>query len=239
MNRILLIIVGCLTILHVEAQSTDRDHIRVGNRAYRNQQYDQAETSYLRALSKQNSYEAFYNLGNAYLMQGKDSTGAAQFMNADSLGTTNQKKRAMTYHNLGNVWYAQGSSLLKGNQNATGAFQKAVDYYKSSLRCNPDDDETRYNLAKAQFQLKKSQQNQKQNQQNQQQQQQNEDKQKQEKQKQEEQKQQQPQQPKEEKSQMSDQTSEQLLNSARQDEKKVREKMKQPKAGQRQLEKDW
>ena len=237
MNRVLLIILACFTFLHTEAQSNDRDHIRLGNRAYRNQQYDLAETSYLRALAHKDSYEAFYNLGNAYLMQGKDSTGVAQFMNADSLGTTNQKKRAMTYHNLGNVWYAQGSSLLKSNQDATGMFQKAVDYYKSSLRCNPDDDETRYNLAKAQFQLKKSQQNKKQNQQNQQQNQQNEEKQKQEKQKQEEQKQQQ-QQPKEEKSQMSDQTSEQLLNSARQDEKRVRDKMK-PKAGQRHLEKDW
>lgn len=222
-----------------QAQTNDRDYIRMGNRAFKLEQYDKAETYYLKALSKQNTFEAFYNLGNAYLMQGKDSTGNANLQNADSLGTTNQLKRAMNYHNLGNVWYAQGASLLKSNQDATSAFQNAVNLYKSSLRCNPSDNETRYNLAKAMFQLKKSQQNQQNQQQQQQQQQQQNQDQQQQQQKQDQQQQPQPQNPKEEKNQMSEQTAEQLLNSARQDEKKVQQKVKQQDATRRSLEKDW
>ena len=167
-------------------------------------------------------------------------------MDADSLGTDNQLKRAMNFHNLGNVWYAQGSYLLKSNQDATSAFQNAVNLYKSSLRCNPNDDETRYNLAKAQYQLKKSQQQQQQNQQNQDQQQQKKEEEKKDEQKKQDQQPEQqneqsqkPQQQKEDKNDMSEQTAEQLLNSAQQDEKDVQRKLKQQNATRRSLEKDW
>ena len=226
------------------AQTNDRDYIRKGNRAFRAEQYDKAETNYLKALEKQPSFEAFYNLGLSYLLQGKDSTGVAKMMEADSIGTDNQLKRAMNYHNLGNVWYAQGSYLLKSNQDASAAFQNAVNLYKSSLRCNPDDDETRYNLAKALYQLKKSQdnnknnQNQNQNNKEEQQEQQKQDKDEQKNQQQNEQ-QQQPQSPERKKDDMSDQAAEQLLNSAQQDEKDVQRKVKQQNASRRSLEKDW
>jgi len=242
MNKILLIILLCSFSLGSSvAQTNDRDYIRLGNRSFRAEQYDEAETSYLKALSKKPSYEVFYNLGNTYLLQGKDSIGLANLMKADSIGSSNQLKRAKTYHNLGNVWYAQGSSLLKSNQDATPAFQKAAEYYKSSLRCNPDDDETRYNLAKALFQLKKSQQqnnggggqnNEK-----------NEDKQQQEKKEEKKPQQEQPQdqqkQEQKQENQMSKQAVEQLLNSAQQDEKRVQRKLNKQKGSCKSLEKDW
>ena len=250
-NRLLhTLLMLCLCCLSALAQSNDRDYIRMGNRAFRSEQYDKAETYYLKALSKGHSYEAFYNLGNAYLLQGKDSTGARKYLDADSLGTTNQLKRAMNFHNLGNVWYAQGTSLLKSNQDATGAFQNAVNLYKSSLRCNPDDNETRYNLAMAMHQLKKSQDNNKNNggggggnddkdqkKEDKKDQQQDQQKQQQDQQKQEQQQQQQQQQ--EEKNQMSEQVAEQLLNSAQHDEKNVQRKVKQQAASRKSLEKDW
>jgi len=228
------------------AQTNSRDYIRMGNKEFRSEQYDKAETNYLKSLEREPSFEAFYNLGLSYLLQGKDSTAVAKMMNADSLGTDNFLKRAMNYHNLGNVWYAQGSYLLKSNQDATSAFRNAVNLYKSSLRCNPKDDETRYNLAKALYQLKKSEQNQ-QNQQNQNQQKEEEQKEEQKKdeQKKDEQKQdeQQPQpqqqQPQQQKNDMSEQAAEQLLNSAQQDEKNVQRKIKQQNATTRSLEKDW
>lgn len=243
MNKILLIILFTLSFCSVVAQNNDRDYIRMGNRSFRAEQYDEAETSYLKALSKKPSYEVFYNLGNTYLLQGKDSIGLANLMNADSLGTSNQLKRAKTYHNLGNVWYAQGASLLKSNQDATPAFKKAVEYYKSSLRCNPDDDETRYNLAKALFQLKKNQQNSSNNSSGGQNDEKKDEKQKQEKKEEEKKPQQQPQQPqqqeKKEDNQMSKQAVEQLLNSAQQDEKRVQRKLNQQNGNRKSLEKDW
>jgi Ca-activated chloride channel family protein len=243
----IILLALCFTFVNstVSAQINERDYVRRGNRSFRSEQYDKAETDYLKSLEVRPTFEAFYNLGLTYILQGKDSTAVAKMMDADSLGSDNQLKRAMNYHNLGNVWYAQGSYLLKSNQDATSAFQNAVNLYKSSLRCNPDDNETRYNLAKAQYQLKKSQQQQQQNQQNQDQQQQKEEEKKDEQKKPEQQpeqqneQQQKPQQPKEDKNDMSEQTAEQLLNSAQQDEKEVQRKLKQQNATRRSLEKDW
>ena len=137
---------------------TARDFIRMGNKAYRAQQYEQAETYYLKSIAKSPSFEAYYNLGNAYVMQEKDSTAFENYKKADSLGTTDPMRKARNFHNMGNIWYAQGvGSMRQQTGNAATAFQRAVDFYKSSLRCNPDDNETRYNLAMAQFMLKKNQ----------------------------------------------------------------------------------
>ena len=244
----IIVFLLCFTFVNntVSAQINSRDYIRRGNRSFRAEQYDKAETDYLKSLEVQPSFEAFYNIGLSYLLQGKDSTAVARMLEADSLGTDNQLKRAMNYHNLGNVWYAQGSYLLKSNQDATSAFQNAVNLYKSSLRCNPNDDQTRYNLAKAQYQLKKSQQQQQQNQnQDQNQQKKEEEKKKDEQKKPDEQpeqqneQQQKPQPQQEQKSNMSEQAAEQLLNSAQQDEKDVQRKIKQQNATRRSLEKDW
>ena len=244
----IIVLLLCFTFVNntVSAQMNSRDYIRRGNRSFRAEQYDKAETDYLKSLEVQPSFEAFYNIGLSYLLQGKDSTAVARMLEADSLGTDNQLKRAMNYHNLGNVWYAQGSYLLKSNQDATSAFQNAVNLYKSSLRCNPNDDQTRYNLAKAQYQLKKSQQQQQQNQnQDQNQQKKEEEKKKDEQKKPDEQpeqqneQQQKPQPQQEQKSNMSEQAAEQLLNSAQQDEKDVQRKIKQQNATRRSLEKDW
>ena len=60
-------------VLPMMAQSA-RDFIRMGNKAYREKQYDKAETMYLKSIAKNPSFEAYYNLGNAYVMQMKDST---------------------------------------------------------------------------------------------------------------------------------------------------------------------
>ena len=251
MKRYILSILVVMMVLPMMAQSA-RDFIRMGNKAYRAEQYDKAETMYLKSIAKSPSFEAYYNLGNAYVMQQKDSTAFENYKRADSLGTTDPLRRARNFHNMGNIWYAQGMGAMRQQQdNATQAFQRAVDFYKSSLRCNPDDNETRYNLAMAQYMLKKNQ-DQQQNQQNQQnqqdqqqqqqdQQQQQQDQQKKdEEQKQDQQQQQQKQQPEQKKNEMSDQAAEQLLNSAQQDEKGVQHKVnKNQNNKRRSLEKDW
>ena len=226
------------------AQSA-RDFVRLGNRAYRAGQYDKAETYYLKSLAKEPSFEAYYNLGNAYVMQQKDSTAFENYKRADSIGTQDPLRKARNFHNMGNIWYAQGlgASRQQGG-NAVGAFQNAVNFYKSSLRCNPDDNETRYNLAMAQYQLKKNQdqqqnggndnQQQQQDKQQQQKQQQQQDQQKKDEEKQNQQK------PEPKKDEMSDQAAEQLLNSAQQDEKGVQRKVNKKQNFQRRtLEKDW
>lgn len=246
MNRkiFVLMVIACAQVLCIGAQAQNaRDLIRLGNVAYRSKQYDKAETQYLKSIAKSPSFEAYYNLGNVYVMQQKDSTAFDCYLKADSVGTDDAKRRAMNFHNMGNIWYAQGLEAMKRGQNANEPFKKSIELYKRSLRCNPDDNETRYNLAMAQHMLKnnpdnggggqdnkdknedkKDQQQQQQQQQNQQD---NQDK-------KEQQKQEQP------KDEMSDQVAEQLLNSAQQDEKNVQRKVNQQQNGKRKtLEKDW
>ena len=244
MRRLLYSILLLIFVLPAMAQSA-RDFIRMGNVAYRQKQYDKAETFYLKSIEKAPSFEAYYNLGNAYVMQQKDSTAFENYKKADSIGTNDPMRKARNFHNMGNIWYAQGlAATRQEGGNAVSAFQNAVNFYKSSLRCNPDDNETRYNLAMAQYQLKKNQNkddgggNDDQKQDKQDEDQQNQEQQKQDQQHNNEQNEQQK--PEQQKDEMSDQTAEQLLNSAQQDEKGVQHKVNQnPNNGRRTLEKDW
>ncbi len=232
----ILFVLMTLFTLFAHAQDSDRDFIRLGNRHYRNMQFHDASTNYLKALSKKQSFEANYNLGNSLVLQGQDSTAFERYKDALAQPCDNALKKAKVYHNMGNQMYANGCAMMKSsNGNATQSFQQAIDLYKSSLRCNPADNETRYNLAMAQYMLKKSQQQQGGGG--------SQDQNKDEK-KDEENQQQQQQQKKEQQQQdntMSDEAAQQLLNSAQQDEKNVQKKVQEQKTNNRsrQLEKDW
>lgn len=250
MRRLYIYMVLMTLLLPAAAQSA-RDFIRLGNVAYRQEQYDKAETYYLKSLAKQPSFEAYYNLGNTYVMQQKDSTAFENYRKADSIGTNDPMRKARNFHNMGNIWYAQGvGAMHQEGGNAVDAFQTAVNFYKSSLRCNPDDNETRYNLAMAQYQLKKNQQkDQNQNggggdddkkQDKDKDKKENEKDQQKPQEKDQQQDKQQKQQPEQKKDDMSDQVAEQLLNSAQQDEKGVQRKVNQNQNHRRRnLEKDW
>ena len=127
---------------------TDRNLIRQGNRAFKSQKWAAAETQYRKAIFKnQKNPQAIYNLGCALLAQQKDSLAMVQFGNAAQL-ESNIFRRSKSYHNMGVVM-----------QNHR-AYALAIEYYKMALRCNPQDNETRYNLALCKKLLKNNQQNQ-------------------------------------------------------------------------------
>lgn len=130
----------------VEAQ-TDRNLIRQGNRAFKSQKWAVAETQYRKAISKnQKNPQAIYNLGCALMAQQKDSMAIQQFTNAAQL-ETNRLRRAASYHNMG---------VIMQNHRE---YAQAIEYYKMALRCNPQDNETRYNLALCKKLLKNNPQN--------------------------------------------------------------------------------
>jgi Ca-activated chloride channel family protein len=228
------------------AQQTNRDYIRMGNRFFRQGDMNKAITFYQKALDKKKSVEAYYNLGCAAALMHQDSLSLDAFREADSVTLSSPMKRAMIYHNMGNLWYSNALSRLRSNdKNTPGYLQNAVNLYRSALRCNPNDNQTRYNLAMAQWLLKsmggggkdndKNKQDQdkkdddKQQQQQQQQQDQDKKDEQQQKQKKEEQK----------KDEMSDEVAEQLLKSSQQNEKDVQRKVKMQQSRRRSLEKDW
>ena len=219
-NRTIGIILLLLTAISVSAQKAERDYIRKGNRAYKDSTYVNAEVNYRKAIDvNPKSAISMYNLGNTLMQQNKLQEAMEQFVAATKM-EKDKGNLAQIYHNMGVIFHSGKD------------YAKAVEAYKESLRNNPKDNETRYNLALAQKMLK----DQEQNQQNQDQ---NQDKQDQNQQDQQNQdQQQQPPQPQE--NQMSKENAEQLLKSVMQDEKDVQDKVKKQQVIQGgRLEKDW
>jgi tetratricopeptide (TPR) repeat protein len=230
----ILLILFLFASFGVMAQKAERSNVRHGNRFYEKKKYTEAEVSYRKALEvNPHSKEGTYNLGNALYKQKKAKEALEQYQKALSCENNPQRKSAI-FHNAGNCFMAAKE------------YDKAVDSYKNSLRLNPDDNETRYNLAMAQAFLKQQQQQQKQDKnkdkkdQNKDQ---NKDKQQQKQDDQEKKnnkdKQQQQQQQQE---QVSKEKAQQLLDALSQDEKDTQEKVKKLQMQQskpRKTDKDW
>ena len=206
----------------VSAQN-DRQLIREGNRLYRQKQYAQAEVLYRKAIAKKaDNPQAVYNLGCALMMQQKDSAAIVQYENATKL-EKNKLRQSKSWHNIGVM--CQSHKM----------YGEAVRAYEQSLRLNPSDDETRYNLALCK-QLNKNNPQQDKNQQDKKNEEKEDDKgQQQKKDKKEQQKEEQP------KEQMSKDNAERLLDAAVQNEKATQQRLKkalqQPR--KKQLQKNW
>ena len=110
---------------------------------------------YRKSLEKDQDYfSASFNLADAVYKQERYQESSS-FFEALKNNTKNNKELAIVNHNLGN-------SLFKENK-----LDQAIEAYKNSLRQNPNDEETRYNLAYAQkMKQKKDEQEEKQDEQN-------------------------------------------------------------------------
>lgn len=216
--------------LSAAAREHDRDHVRRGNRLFADTLYSKAQVEYQKATeANSRNPEALYNLGTAMLMQGQPKEAMKQYEQAAAL-QTNKLRAAQIYHNMGVIMQSQKQ------------FGEAIECYKNALRRNPNDDETRYNLALCQHQMQNQQQDGGQSDKDDQQ---GEDKEKkdeqqqQQQQKQEQQQQQEQQQPQQ--PQMSRENAEQLLKAALQEERQTQDKVQkaQQQPQRRQLEKQW
>ena len=128
--------------------------VRKGNREYKSENCSGAEVDYRRALqTNKDSYEAHYNLGDALYRQEKYADALEAYETAArSLDKKEDKTRySKVMHNIGNCHFAAQQ------------YDKAVSAYQESLRANPKDNETRYNLVKAMEMLQQQQQQQQQN----------------------------------------------------------------------------
>ena len=224
-----LLLLGGIVSVNAQ-QKTDRDYLRSGNKLYNDSLFIKAEVDYRKALDiNPKSTDAMFNLGNALLMQQKVKEAMEQYESVSKV-EKDKSKLAEIYHNMGVI-------LQSAKQ-----YPQCIEAYKESLRNNPKDNETRYNLALAQKMLKDQQQNQQNQDQQQQQQDQKEDKQDQNKdqQEQDQKNQQQQQQQQQNKNEMSKENAQQLLNAVMQDEKNVQEKVKkQIQIQGKKLDKDW
>ena len=202
----------------------DRRYIVQGNKLFREGQFDQAEVAYRKAIEKNpRNPQAHYNLGNSLMAQKKDSAAVQSFQKSTELETSKIRK-AMAFHNMGVV--CQQHKM----------YGEAIEAYKNSLRLNPKDDATRYNLelCKRQQRNQKNQEKQDQNKQkdkngndNKDEKQKNKDKQDQKKNNNE--------------NKMSKENAEQMLNAAMQQEKSTQQRMKKAmqKPRTNKLDKEW
>lgn len=244
MQRVITIILLLVPVM-IHAQN-ERKVIRQGYKAYMDGEYNQAEVEFRKAedLNKE-SFTAKYNTSTALYQQEKIDESVKRFEELLS-ETTDDMDEAKLYHNLGN-------SFLETNK-----LQESIEAYKRSLRLNPDDEDTRYNLAYALEKLQE-QQEQEQEQQNNDDQQNKEDQEKdqdqeseqnenenEDQQDQEQEKDQQEKEGDQEKNQpqpqqLSKEDAERLLDAILQKEKDVKEKVDQKKAAAAKVksDKDW
>ena len=109
-----------------------------GNKKYTEQDYTGAQKSYNEALQVNPESDAGnFNLGNT-LFQQKDYQGALDQFRKAAENTTDPEIRAEAYHNMGNA-------LLEQKK-----YEESINAYKQALRNNPEDADTKYNLAYAQ-----------------------------------------------------------------------------------------
>lgn len=224
-NIIIFAIALLATAASAHAQA-DRQYIREGNRLFRQQNHAKAEVAYRKAIAANgNNAHAIYNLGCALQAQQKDSAAIVQYQNAGRM-EANKIRKSKSYHNIGVI--CQSHQM----------YSEAIEAYKESLRNNPGDNETRYNLALCKRLQKQQQQNGGKNDK------QNKDKDKEKKddnKKQQDKDKQQEKQQTQAKEQMSKENAEQLLNAAMQEEKSTQQRLKkamqQPQ--RRHLQKNW
>jgi Ca-activated chloride channel family protein len=228
----------------------ERKVIRQGLKAYNKGDYSEAEVQFRKAEDlNEESFEADFNTGTALYGQEKFEETARQY---ESLAKESAANLDDDPETLAHTWHNLGNSLLKAQQ-----YAQSIEAYKNSLRLNPDDFDSKYNLAYAR-QMLKEQQQQQQNQdpkdsqdQNQGDQQKEEEPQPQDQQQQPTDQQQQPadqqQEPQDEQSQkpqpreISKEDAERMLEAIQQQEKEVKEKVDREKAAAVKVKtkKDW
>jgi tetratricopeptide (TPR) repeat protein len=224
-NKYILFFALVLFSLATSAQKAERNYIRKGNRCFKDSTYVKAEVNYRKALDvNHKSSISMYNLGNALSQQKKLNDAMKMYQSASKI-EKNKSRLAQIYHNMGVLFLAAKD------------YENAVKACSLSLLNNPNDEETRYNLALAKKMLKKQPQNKNKNKNKDK----NKDKQKQNQQQQKkDQNKNNPPKPQKSNSQMSKQNADQLLNAVMQEEKGTQNKMKNQQSLQgNHLEKNW
>lgn len=218
----------------LQAQTILDKNIADGNNFYKQQQYEQAAAAYQKTLTNkkaQTKEPARFNLGNA-LLGGQQKDAAIKQFEYVGARSKDKKLSAFAYHNAGNVKASEQQ------------WQEAINYYKASLRKNPNSPETKYNLAYAQKKLKEQQQQQDKKDQNKENKPDQQDKQEKPKpddkgQPKQDNKEEEKQKPQPQASKLSKEQAEKLLDALNREEKKVKDGKEKGKAASELLEKDW
>jgi Ca-activated chloride channel homolog len=143
-------IIFYILLLSAPLLLAQRSTINSGVDKYNQKKYSDAEVNFKKGMDKDpKSFEAHFNLGDAYYKEGQYDQSLKQYYSSLEL-TKDPSRKASTYHNIGN-------SLLKAKK-----IKESIEAYKNALKINPNDMDTKYNLSYA-LSLLNNQQNQKKN----------------------------------------------------------------------------
>jgi tetratricopeptide (TPR) repeat protein len=130
----------------------EKKRIRNGNSEYEEGNYQDAEKEYRKALMEKPGYvKGTFNLGDAMYEQENYEESTNLFTEVVERSSESDQKSA-AYYNLGNTFMKEKK------------YKESIDAYKNSLRLNPTDANSKYNLEYARKKLNEQQEQEQQNQ---------------------------------------------------------------------------
>lgn len=150
---VIILLVGVSNTILMDGQNVSSRRIyRSAVRSAHHNKMEEAEGKYRAAFKADSSLlHAQYGLGGALYEHGKYDEAIEVYGKAAENKTLTAEEAAALLHNLGNAFMKKQD------------YPKAAEAFKQSLRINPTDEETRYNLALAMKLMPKQNQNQNQN----------------------------------------------------------------------------
>ena len=141
-------------------QMKERGLVRKGNRQFKREQFEKSVDSYQRALQYDStSFEAKYDLASALYRTERYEKAEKTLLGIVNDTTRTELERGEVAYNLGNTQFAQQK------------YKEALSSYRQAMRCNPNDEDAKFNYAFTkrliqQQEQQQQQQNQDQNQDN-------------------------------------------------------------------------
>ena len=135
--KYLAIVVMLLVCGEVSAQQMkERGLVRRGNREFRREHFEKSVDSYQRALQHDSTcFEAKYDLASALYRTERYDKAEKTLLGIVNDTTRTEKERGEVAYNLGNTQFAQQK------------YKEALSSYRQAMRCNPNDEDAKFNYA--------------------------------------------------------------------------------------------
>ena len=148
------LVVALLLCGEVSAQQMkERGLVRKGNRQFKREQFEKSVDSYQRALQHDStSFEAKYDLASALYRTERYDKAEKTFLSIAGDTTRTELERGEVAYNLGNTQFAQQK------------YKEALSSYRQAMRCNPADEDAKFNYAFTKRLIQQQEQQQQQNQ---------------------------------------------------------------------------
>ena len=154
--KYLALVVALFLCGEVSAQQMkERGLVRRGNREFKREKFEKSVDSYQEALKHDpNSFEAKYDLASALYRTERYEKAEKTLQAIVNDSTRTELERGEVAYNLGNTQFAQQK------------YKEALSSYRHAMRCNPNDEDAKFNYAftKRLIQQQEQQQQQQQNQ---------------------------------------------------------------------------